>query len=92
MPLPLDGDFYSGFSKTITPDEYVESVRNNTFWDYVLQHPLSAGDVFFVPTGRVHAIGTGTFVAEIQQTSDVTYRMSDFDRKDANGNSQELHT
>ncbi|WP_243349264.1 type I phosphomannose isomerase catalytic subunit [Parabacteroides sp. FAFU027] len=83
---------YSGFSKAITPDKYVESVRNNTFLDYVLQHPLSAGDVFFVPTGRVHAIGAGTFVAEIQQTSDVTYRIYDFDRKDANGNSRELHT
>lgn len=83
---------YSGFSKLITPEVYMESVRNNTFMDYVLQHPLSAGDVFFVPTGRVHAIGAGTFVAEIQQTSDVTYRIYDFDRRDANGNSRELHT
>ncbi len=83
---------YSGFSKSITPDEYVESMRNNTFLDYVLQHPLSTGDVFFVPTGRVHAIGAGTFVAEIQQTSDVTYRIYDFDRKDTHGNARELHT
>ncbi len=83
---------YSGFSKAITPDEYVESVRNNSFMEYLQQHPVSAGDVFFIPTGRVHAIGAGAFVAEIQQTSDITYRIYDFDRKDANGNGRELHT
>lgn len=83
---------YSGFSKAITPDEYVESVKNNTFMNYLLEHPISEGDVFFVPAGRVHAIGAGAFVAEIQQTSDVTYRIYDFDRKDANGNGRELHT
>jgi len=83
---------YSGFSKAITPDEYVESVKNNTFVDYLQEHPVSEGDVFFVPAGRVHAIGAGALVAEIQQTSDVTYRIYDFDRKDDNGKSRELHT
>jgi mannose-6-phosphate isomerase len=53
---------------------------------------VSPGDVFFIPAGRVHAIGKGILLAEIQQTSDVTYRIYDFDRRDAQGNTRELHT
>ena len=53
---------------------------------------VEAGDVFFMPAGRVHAIGKGIMVAEIQQTSDITYRIYDYDRKDANGNERDLHT
>ena len=53
---------------------------------------MSPGDVFFLPAGRVHAIGAGCFIAEIQQTSNITYRIYDYDRKDANGNGRELHT
>lgn len=53
---------------------------------------VSAGDVFFIPAGRVHAIGKGILLAEIQQTSDVTYRIYDYDRRDDKGNLRELHT
>ena len=83
---------YSGFSKEITPDEYVKTVENNTFTDTLQKHKVTSDDVFFLPAGRVHAIGKGIFIAEIQQTSDITYRIYDYNRKDAQGNSRELHT
>ncbi len=83
---------YSGFSQQITPDEYVKRVEDNTFMDVLQFHPVKAGDVFFLPAGRVHAIGKGIFIAEIQQTSDITYRIYDYNRKDASGNGRELHT
>jgi mannose-6-phosphate isomerase class I len=56
------------------------------------KYDVKPGDVFFLPAGRVHAIGAGCFIAEIQQTSDITYRIYDYNRKDANGNTRELHT
>ena len=60
--------------------------------DVLQRYEVSPGDVFFLPAGRVHAIGAGCFIAEIQQTSNITYRIYDYDRKDANGNGRELHT
>lgn len=83
---------YSGFEKPITPVSYVKSIEDNTFVDYLAKHDVKKGDVFFLPAGRVHAIGAGTFIAEIQQTSNITYRIYDYNRKDANGNGRELHT
>lgn len=83
---------YSGFEKQMTPDSYVQSIEDNTFVDSLAKHDVKAGDVFFLPAGRVHAIGAGTFIAEIQQTSNITYRIYDYNRKDANGNGRELHT
>lgn len=83
---------YSGFAKQLTPDEYVKSIEENTFVDYLAKHDVKKGDSFFLPAGRVHAIGAGTFIAEIQQTSNITYRIYDYNRKDANGNGRELHT
>lgn len=83
---------YSGFSKQLTPDEYVKSIEDNTFVDYLAKHDVKKGDSFFLPAGRVHAIGAGTFIAEIQQTSNITYRIYDYNRKDANGRGRELHT
>lgn len=83
---------YSGFAKEMTPDQYVQSIEDNTFVDALEKHDVKAGDVFFLPAGRVHAIGAGTFIAEIQQTSNITYRIYDYNRKDANGNGRELHT
>lgn len=83
---------YSGFSKQIDANEYVERVKNNTFMDVLQRYDVSEGDVFFLPAGRVHAIGAGCFIAEIQQTSNITYRIYDYNRKDANGNTRELHT
>ena len=87
-----DATLYSGFSKQIDANEYVKRVGNNTITDALKQYSVKAGDVFFLPAGRVHAIGSGCFVAEIQQTSNITYRIYDYDRKDANGNGRELHT
>ena len=83
---------YSGFKEKITPEQYVERVANNTFTDTLQKHYVKEGDVFFIPAGRVHAIASGCFVAEIQQTSNITYRIYDYNRKDASGNSRELHT
>ena len=83
---------YSGFSKQIDANEYVERVKNNTFMDVLQRYDVAEGDVFFLPAGRVHAIGAGCFIAEIQQTSNITYRIYDYNRKDANGNTRELHT
>jgi mannose-6-phosphate isomerase len=82
---------YSGFSQQINADEYVRRVADNSFTDVLQRYEVAAGDVFFLPAGRVHAIGTGCFIAEIQQTSDITYRIYDYDRRDALGNARELH-
>ena len=82
----------SGFAEQITPKEYKERVYNGTFADVLQTCAIKPGDVFYVPAGRVHGIGAGAFVAEIQQTSDITYRIYDFNRKDANGKTRELHT
>ena len=82
----------SGFSEQITPKEYKDRVYNNTITEVLQEYDIQPGDVFFLPAGRVHSIGAGAFLAEIQQTSDVTYRIYDFDRKDAKGNARELHT
>ena len=67
-------------------------VENDTICDALAQYSVKEGDCFFIPAGRIHAIGTGCFLAEIQQTSDVTYRIYDFKRRDKNGNYRELHT
>ena len=82
----------SGFSKQITPKEYKERIHNSTITDVLQEYDIHKGDVFFLPAGRVHSIGAGAFIAEIQETSDITYRIYDFNRKDANGNLRELHT
>jgi len=87
-----DAFLYSGFARSMTPGEYVQSLEDDTFISYLQRHEVQAGDVFFLPAGRVHAIGAGCFIAEIQQTSDITYRIYDYNRKDANGNPRELHT
>ena len=82
----------SGFSQEITPKEYKERVHDGTFAEVLQSCPIQPGDVFYVPAGRVHVIGAGAFVAEIQQTSDITYRIYDYNRKDKNGKTRELHT
>jgi mannose-6-phosphate isomerase len=87
-----DACLYSGFARAITPEKYVQSLEDDTFMNYLQKHEVQAGDVFFLPAGRVHAIGAGCFIAEIQQTSNITYRIYDYNRKDAQGNPRELHT
>lgn len=83
---------YSGLNRRLTPDEYVTHVNNKTFASVIAEHSSNPGDVFFIPAGRVHAIGAGNMLLEIQESSDVTYRIYDYDRKDADGNCRELHT
>lgn len=82
----------SGLKKKITPDEYRAMVENDTICDALDEYEVKNGDCFFLPAGRIHSIGTGCFLAEIQQTSDVTYRIYDFKRKDKDGNYRQLHT
>ena len=83
---------YNGLKRQISPEEYKLMVENDTITDALACYEVHEGDVFFIPAGRIHAIGTGCFVAEIQQTSDVTYRIYDYKRRDKNGNFRELHT
>ena len=83
---------YNGLKQQITPEQYKEMVADDTITGALARYEVKEGDVFFIPAGRIHAIGAGCFVAEIQQTSDVTYRIYDFKRKDKNGNYRELHT
>ena len=82
----------SGFAKQVTPEEYEASIADNTITDLLAEYDIKAGDLFFLPAGRIHSIGAGAFIAEIQQTSNITYRIYDFNRVDANGNPRELHT
>ena len=87
-----DARIYSGLNRQITPEAYERMVADGTFTDAVATHDSTPGDVFFLPAGRVHAIGAGNFLAEIQESSDITYRIFDYNRRDANGNLRELHT
>ena len=83
---------HSGLSKKITPEEYVKIIADDSICDVLADYSVNPGDVFFLPAGRIHSIGAGCFLAEIQQTSDITYRIYDFNRRDKNGNTRELHT
>lgn len=83
---------YAGMAREITPDQYVSHVSDGTFTDDIACHESHPGDVFFIPAGRVHAIGAGNLIAEIQQTSDITYRIYDYNRRDAQGKLRQLHT
>lgn len=92
MDSDKDATLLCGLKKKITPEEYAQMVENDTIVDAIDRYEVKEGDCFFLPAGRIHAIGTGCFLAEIQQTSDVTYRIYDFKRKDKNGNYRQLHT
>jgi len=83
---------YSGLKREITPEEYKELVENDTICDALAQYEVSEGDVFFLPAGRIHAIGGGCFLAEVQQTSDITYRIYDYKRPGLDGKPRQLHT
>ena len=88
---------YTGLCKEITPERYEQMVTTETvggyspIMDVIATYESHQGDVFYLPAGRLHAIGAGNFVAEIQQTSDITYRVYDYGRRDANGKTRELH-
>lgn len=83
---------FSGLKKEISQEEYVSLVEKNAITDVLAKHEIRPGDVFFLPAGRIHAIGAGAFIAEIQQTSDITYRIYDYGRLGLDGKPRELHT
>lgn len=87
-----DANIYAGLNTAMTPEDYVKRVADGTFAETLAVHDSHADDVFFLPAGRVHAIGAGNLLAEIQESSDITYRIYDYDRRDASGNPRELHT
>lgn len=82
----------SGFNKELTEQEYLDKFNSGHLMDVLNREDVKSGDVFFLPAGRVHTIGKGLLIAEIQQTSDITYRIYDFDRVDDKGHKRELHT
>lgn len=81
-----------GFKDKINKDDYLGLIKNKKLVEALNEIPVKKGDAFFLETGTVHAIGAGVLIAEIQQTSDITYRLYDWDRVDAEGNERELHT
>ena len=87
-----DAELIVGFNQVMTKDKYVEALNNGKIKDILNSIKVNKGDVFFLPAGRVHAIGAGMMIAEIQQTSNITYRIYDWDRVDSKGNARELHT
>lgn len=91
MQADADARLIVGFKEKSTPEEYLKHIHDKTIVDILDTKKVKQGDVFFLETGTIHAIGAGIIVAEIQQTSDITYRIYDFDRVDANGNKRELH-
>lgn len=83
---------YAGFKQEITPEAYKKHVADGTITDVLARHEVKTGDVFYLPAGRVHAIGSGILLAEVQQSSDVTYRIFDYNRPGMDGKPRELHT
>lgn len=82
----------AGLSKEVTPDQYAAKVADNTLMEVVAHHTSHPGDVFFLPAGRIHSIGAGNLLVEVQETSDITYRIYDFGRVDAKtGQTRQLH-
>jgi len=92
MQADKNAELIVGFDKKVTREAYQEHLENNTILDVMHHETVKKGDTFYIPTGRVHAIGAGVLLAEIQQTSNITYRIYDYDRVDAKtGEKRELH-
>ena len=103
LKADVGSKIYSGLKKPITPEEYERlateqpitgnpsPVTHNPFLDVIATHEAHQGDLYFLPAGRLHAIGAGNFLVEIQESSDITYRVYDFGRVDAQGKPRELH-
>lgn len=92
MNSNADASLRCGMKAKITPEQYKAMVADGTICDAIAEYPVKEDDCFFIPAGRIHSIGKGCFLAEIQQTSDATYRIYDFNRRDKDGNLRELHT
>jgi len=81
----------TGFNQPMSQEVYLEKFESENLMEILNQEQVAKGDVFFLPAGRIHTIGKGLLIAEIQQTSDVTYRIHDFERTDEQGNKRDLH-
>lgn len=92
MDADEDAKLIVGFNRDVEKAEYIKSLENDTLLDLLNYETVTEGDTFFINTGKIHAIGAGVLLAEIQQTSDITYRVFDFNRRDREGNLRELHT
>lgn len=86
-----DAKIYSGFRVPFSPEKLDEILSDHSICDYLCEHDTAAGDCFFVPAGRIHSIGGGNLLIEVQQTSDDTFRVYDYDRTDRHGKKRELH-
>lgn len=82
---------YLGFKRDVTPEEVNKATKDNTLTSLMNFFPVKSGDCYFIPSGTIHAIGTGCLIYEIQQNSNITYRVYDYGRRDKNGNTRELH-
>jgi len=92
MDADYEAEIIVGFNKELNKESYTKELQNETLLEVLNKEQTSSGDAFYIPTGRVHAIGAGVLLAEIQQTSDVTYRIYDYNRVDkATGETRELH-
>ncbi|MDO6758926.1 mannose-6-phosphate isomerase [Tamlana sp. 2_MG-2023] len=92
MQADENSELIVGFDQEVSQEDYKKHLENNTILDVMHHENVKSGDTFYIPTGRVHAIGAGVLLAEIQQTSDVTYRIYDYDRVDAKtGEKRDLH-
>lgn len=92
LPSSDDARLYCGLKQQLTPEEYKRMVENKTIISALAEYEVRYGDCFFIPAGRIHAICSGCQICEIQQTSDTTYRIYDYDRVDKDGHPRELHT
>ncbi|MDA9551979.1 class I mannose-6-phosphate isomerase [Flavobacteriaceae bacterium] len=91
MQADDDAKLIVGFNQKLTPEVYLKHLEDKTLTDILNIDKVAPGDTYFIEVGRVHAIGAGVMLAEIQQTSDITYRVYDWDRTDVNGHLRELH-
>ncbi|TDU42736.1 mannose-6-phosphate isomerase type 1 [Gelidibacter sediminis] len=92
MQADKDANLIVDFNQKMTPDLYLEHLHNKSLTEILNFDKVKTGDTYFIEVGRVHAIGAGVLLAEIQQTSDITYRIYDWERTDDAGNARELHT
>lgn len=86
-----DAGLYIGFKEKLSPERFVQALQEGTLEQLLQFYPVQKGEFYFIPAGTVHAIGKGILLAEIQQASDITYRISDWNRLDDQGNPRELH-
>lgn len=92
IPSEPHAKLYCGLKQQLTPEAYRQMVANKTIVNALAEYAVRDGDCFFIPAGRIHAICSGCRICEIQQTSDTTYRIYDYDRLDKDGHPRELHT